>query len=162
MHPTQITFEKTSEPEKSVAKIINSINDTKDCNKSRASIDFSQALKKEAVEELINVNIAKGVIRIKTFKITYLKEYVKIKFNKFIEIKLLSNPSKEKTFKDEVLVITLFNFNINCEKLMLQLKIFSPTSRIASEISEFKFIICSHKKYEELDKIAKTNNLNRN
>jgi len=79
-------------------------------------------------------------------------------------IKLFRMPSSEKMFTLVVasLVMMLSSFNINCEKLMLQSNMLSPSSRIASEMREFMFKICSIKKYQELDRIAKMNNLNRN
>ena len=68
-------------------KIISKINDTKDCNSSKDKKDFNHALKKHEVEEFINVKKANGVIKINTFKIIYLREYVKIKFNKLLNLK---------------------------------------------------------------------------
>lgn len=103
------------------------------------------------------------MIKINTFNITYRKEYVNIRFRRFIEIKLLSSPSNENTFRVVSLVVMiLFNFNINSEKLMLHLNMFSPTSLIAKEMSELMFINCSIKKYDEFDSIAKMNSLNKN
>ena len=113
--------------------IINKTRDTNDCNKRRERIDLKYALKNHEVEVLINVKNAKGVIKIKTFKTTYLKEYVKSKFNKLIEMKPRKSPSIEKIFGFDSDIIW-FNFNINCEKLISQLKIPSPIALIASEI----------------------------
>ena len=80
-----------------------------------------------------------------------------------MEIKLLRSPSNENTFKSvSLVVIILFNFNINSEKLMLHLNMFSPTSLIAKDMRELMFINCSIKKYDEFDNIAKINNLNIN
>ncbi|MCR5145828.1 MAG: hypothetical protein K6B70_00540, partial [Clostridia bacterium] len=56
-------------------------------------------MKNHEVELLINDKIANGVINKKTFKITYLSEYVNNKFNKLIEIKLFKIPSNEKKFR---------------------------------------------------------------
>ena len=160
----QSTLERMFPDEKSIEKVISRIRETKDCNNKSERVALNQDLKNQLVLEVIKVRIEKGVIKIKTFKITYLKEYVKRRLIKLIVIKLFNTPSNEKTLIGVVLslVIILFNFKINWEKLILQLKIFSPSSRIAKDISEFIFITCSIKKYEELDKIANTNNLNIN
>ena len=53
----------------------------------------------------------------------------------------------------------LSNFKINCAKLILQLKIFSPSSRMERDINEFILIICSIIKNDELDNIANISNL---
>ena len=134
--------------EKSIENVISKINDTKDCSKSSESVALNQDLKNQLVVEFIKVRIAKGVIKIKTFKITYRKEYVKSRFIKLIVIKLFKTPSIEKTLILVVLsfVIMLSSFRTSCEKLILHPKIFSPSSRIARDISEFIFIICSIKK----------------
>lgn len=159
----QIIFENIVGEVKSIEKIINKINATKDWSRSKDSKDLNHDLKNQAVEELIKVIKANGVIKIKTFNITYLKEYVNIRFRRFIEIKLLSNPSSENTLRVvSLVVIILFNLKINSEKLMLHLNIFSPTSLMAKDIREFIFISCSIRKYEEFDSIAKINSLNKN
>lgn len=155
MEPIQIIFEKVSVEEKFVENITKSISATKDCNNSSERIVLNQALKNHEVELFISVKMAKGVIRINTFKITYLSEYVNNRFNRFIETKLLRMPSKEKTFRLlESTVTILFSLNISSEKLILQLKICSPISLIAREIKEFIFINCSIKKYDELANMA--------
>lgn len=159
----QITFENKFPDEKSTEKIINKIKETKDCNNKSDNKDLNHDLKNQEVEELIRVMNAKGVISTNTLRMIYLKEYVNNKLIKLIEIKPLSKPSSEKTFKlESCVVIILFNLKINSEKLILHLKIFSPTSLIAREIRELIFIICSIIKYDELDKSAKINNLKRN
>lgn len=119
----QSILESTFPEEKSIEKVISKIRETKDCNNKRDRVALNHALKNQLELELIKVRIANGVIKIKTFRITYLKEYVKSKLIKLIVIKLLRTPSKEKTLIGVVLllVITLFNFRINWEKLMLQL-----------------------------------------
>ena len=145
--PTKNTFDKISVDEKSIEKVINNIKATKDCRSNKERRALNQDLKNQDVEVLIKVKIAKGVIRIKTFKIMYLKEYVNNRFNKLIEIKLFNNPSNEKTFKLLISVVTMLSsFEINSEKLILQLKMFSPISRIEREIKEFIFNNCSIKK----------------
>ena len=163
IEPIQITFEKISVAEKFVENITSNIKETKHCKSNKESTALNQDLKNQDVEELINVSIANGVIKIKTFNITYLNEYVKSKFSKLMEIKLFSKPSSEKTFKLELSTVTiLFNLIISWEKLILQPNMCSPTSRIESEISELIFIICSKIKYDEFDNIANINNLNKN
>lgn len=160
----QRTFERMFPEEKSIEKVTNKISATKDCSKSNERVALNQALKNQLVVELIKVSTAKGVIKINTFTITYLKEYVKSRFIKLIVIKLFNTPSSEKTFMLVVLslVIILSNLRISWEKLILHPKMFSPNSRIARDISEFIFKNCSIKKYDELDKIANINNLNIN
>lgn len=161
--PIHIIFENMVGVVKSIEKIINSIKATNDWSKSKDNRDLNHDLKNQAVEELINVINANGLIKINTFNITYLKEYVNIRFRRFMEIKLLRSPSNENTFKSvSLVVIILFNFNINSEKLMLHLNMFSPTSLIAKDMRELMFINCSIKKYDEFDNIAKINNLNIN
>ncbi len=155
MQPIQINFDNISEEEKLVENTINRIKLTKDCSNKSDNIALNHDLKNQEVDEFINVRIANGVININTFKITYLNEYVKSKLIKFRDIKPLNKPSSENTFKLTLSdVITLFNLVINSRKLILQLNIFSPISRIARDISEFIFIICSIKKYEEFAKIV--------
>ena len=119
----QSIFERTLPDEKSIEKVISKIRETKDCNNKRDRVALNQALKNQFVLELIKVRIANGVIKIKTFRSTYLKEYVKSKLIKFIVIKLLRTPSKEKTLIGVVLLLVtmLFSLSINWEKLMLQL-----------------------------------------
>ena len=119
----QSIFERTLPDEKSIEKVISRIRETKDCNNKSERVALNQALKNQLVLELIKVSIANGVIKIKTLRITYLNEYVKSKLIKLIVIKLLRTPSREKTFTEVVLLLvtTLFNFRISCEKLMLQL-----------------------------------------
>ena len=99
---------------KSVEKTTNNINETKDCNNNNDRTVLNQDLKNQDVVEFIRVRIAKGVINTNTFKITYLSEYVKSKFNKLIEIKLLSIPSIENIFRLEVFIVTIvFNLRIS-------------------------------------------------
>ena len=56
--------------EKSIENVISRINETKDCSKSSESVALNHDLKNQLVVEFIKVRIAKGVIKIKTFKIT--------------------------------------------------------------------------------------------
>ena len=154
-----ITFENKSPADRLIEKITSIINATNDCNNSKDKTHLNQDLKNQLVEEFIKVIIAKGVIKTKTFSITYLKEYVKSKFNKLNEIKPFNNPSSEKIFKVFSVDTILFIFRINSEKLILQLNRFSPTSLIAREIIELMFKNCSIKKYEKFDNIAYKNNL---
>ena len=113
----QIIFENIVGEVKSIEKIINKINATKDWSRSKDSKDLNHDLKNQAVEELIKVIKANGVIKIKTFNITYLKEYVNIKFRRFIEIKLLSNPSSENTLRVvSLVVIILLRVRVKIEK----------------------------------------------
>ena len=143
----QIILDSTSVDVKSKEKVINNIRLTSDCNNSKDKIVLNQDLKNHDDEEFIKLRIAKGVINTKTFKITYLKEYVNNKFSKLKDIKLFNKPSNENRFRLVLLVvIILFNLEINSEKLILQLNKFSPTSRMASDISELIFINCSIKK----------------
>lgn len=149
--------------EKLVEKITNKIRDTKDCKSNNDNTVLNQDLKNQDVVEFINVRIANGVININTFNITYRNEYVKSKFNKLIEIKLLSIPSIENIFRLEVFIVTiLFNLRINWEKLILHPNMCSPISLIDREIKELIFIICSQIKYDEFDNIANMNSLNKN
>ena len=158
-----ITLENMSVEVKSVEKTTNNINETKDCNNNNDTTVLNQDLKNQDVVEFIRVRIAKGVINTNTFKITYLSEYVKSKFSKLIDIKLLSIPSKEKIFNPDVSKVTmLFNLRINWEKLILHPNICSPISRIDKDIRELILIICSQIKYDEFDNMAKINNLNKN
>lgn len=155
MQPIQINFDNISEEEKLVENTINRIKLTKDCSNKSDNIALNHDLKNQEVDEFINVRIANGVININTFKITYLNEYVKSKLIKFRDINPFNKPSSENTFKLTLSdVTTLFNLVINSRKLILQLNIFSPISRIARDISEFIFIICSIRKYEEFAKIV--------
>ena len=107
-------LENISDEVKLVEKITNNIKDTNDCNNNNDKIHLNQDLKNQDVLEFINVIIANGVININTFKITYLREYVKSKFNKLIDIKLFSIPSKEKIFIPDVSMVTiLFSLSIS-------------------------------------------------
>ncbi len=151
----QINFDKTSLDVKFVEKTTKSIRLTRDWSRSKEITVLNHDLKNHEVEELIKVITAKGVINIKTFKITYLNEYVNNKFSKFNDTKPFNKPSNENTFKELLLVVTiLFSLIINSEKLILQLKIFSPISRIDKDIRELILTNCSIKKYDELAKTA--------
>ena len=70
----QIIFENVSVDEKSTENIISKINATKDCSNSKDSTALNQDLKNHELEEFIKVSIANGVIKMNTFKITYLNE----------------------------------------------------------------------------------------
>ena len=94
--PIHINWEIILFEEKLNEKIINNIIATNDCWNNKDRTVLSQVLKNQEVDSFIKLNIAKGVIKINTFTIIYLKEYEKIKLNKLIEIKLFINPSKEK------------------------------------------------------------------
>lgn len=155
------TFESILSEVKSIENVINSTSATNDWSSKSDKIDLNHALKNQLVEVLIKVIIAKGVIRIKTFKTMYRSEYVNSREIRLIVIKLFKIPSIENTLIAVVLslVITLSSLRINSEKLILQPNMFSPSSRIASEISELIFINSSIKKNDELDKIANINNL---
>lgn len=161
MDPMHKTFDSILSDVKSIENVINNTRATNDWSSKRERMDLNHALKNQLVEELINVIIANGVIRIKTFKTMYRSEYVNNREIRLIVIKLFKIPSIENTLIAVVLslVITLSSLRINSEKLILQPKIFSPSSRIASEIKELIFINCSIKKNEELDKIAKIKSL---
>ena len=79
----------------------------------------TQALKNHEVCSNINDKIAKGVSKIKILIITYLKEYVKTRFNKDIVSEALIIPSNEKISKEEeVIEISLFISKISSEKQM--------------------------------------------
>ena len=158
------SFEKRFPDQKSKENVIKRIKETKLCKSINERIALNQDLKNQLDDELINVIKANGVINIKTFNIIYLNEYVNNKFSKFIVIKLFRIPSIENIFKFELslLDIILFSFKISWEKFILQPKMFSPISRIESEIRLFIFIICSIIKKDETDKIEKINNLNKN
>ena len=97
--------------EKSIEKVISKIRETKDCNNKSERVALNQDLKNQLVLELIKVSIAKGVIKIKTFRITYRKEYVKSRLIKLMVIKLLSTPSREKTFIGVVLSLVIISFS---------------------------------------------------
>ena len=101
--------------EKSIEKVIRSIRDTNDCKSNKERVALNHDLKNQLVDELINVRIEKGVIKIKTFKIIYLNDYMNNKLIKLIVIKLFKMPSRENTFKLVVLslVIILSSFKIN-------------------------------------------------
>ena len=126
----------------------NKINDTKDWSNRSESVALNHDLKNHDVLVLMSVKIAKGVININTFKITYRSEYVNSKFIRLIVTKLFKIPSRENILTLVVLslVITLSSLRISWEKLILQLNMFSPSSRIANDISEFILRICSIRK----------------
>ena len=60
--------------EKSTEKITNNINATRDWSNNKDKIHLNHDLKNHEVDELIKDIIANGVIKIKTFNITYRKE----------------------------------------------------------------------------------------
>ena len=103
------------------------------------------------------VKKAKGANNVKIFIIIYRKEYVKIKFNRLIDIKLLNNPFIENKLKSvSFKVIILFKSCIKEEKHISLPNKFSPIPRIASETLEISSINISHINGEKLSKIEKT------
>ena len=107
------------------------------CINNKENKFLSQDLKNQDVVSKINDKIAKGVSKIKILIITYLKEYVKTKFNKDIVIEDFIKPSNEKTSREEALTeIVLFISSINSEKQMFLLNRFSPILLIARVILE--------------------------
>ena len=77
-----------------------------------------QLLKNHEVFSKINDKIAKGVSNIKILSITYLKEYVKTKFNKETESEAFNIPSKEKISEEMSNNFELFISTINWAKQM--------------------------------------------
>ena len=116
----------------------------------------NQALKNHEVCSNINDKIAKGVSKIKILIITYLKEYVKTRFNKDIVSEALIIPSNEKISKEEeVIEISLFISKISSEKQMFLWNKSSPIPLIARDILDKKFKASPTKKYEKLIQIPK-------
>ena len=131
-------------------------------NKSDKNI-LSHALKNHAVELFINVSSAKGVSNSRTFTIIKRSEYVNNRLMNPIDIKLLSKPSKEKTFKLFASVVTTeFKFSIKLEKHISSPNKLLPTPLIASDINEVKYINNSHIKKEQFIYMPKINNLKTN
>ena len=126
---------------KSKANIINKTIEIKGWTNNKDINILNQDLKNQELELLISVSKAKGVRSARTFTIIYRREYEKSKLIKLAEIKLLNNPSKEKTLRVvESIVIVEFKFSIKLEKQIFSPNIFCPISRIASEIRELKNI----------------------
>ena len=91
--------------------------------------------------------MAKGEISIKTFKSIYLIEYKNIKLRKPIDTTVFIMPSIEKTFAEfPSTFIIASEILTNLEKHISVCKYFPPTSLIAVETSEFKFITCVQRK----------------
>ena len=113
MDPIHNIFDATSGFAKSKANIINKTIEIKGCTNSKDINILNQDLKNQELELLINVSKAKGVRSTRTFTIIYRREYEKSKLIKLAEIKLLNNPSKEKTLRVvESIVIVEFKFSI--------------------------------------------------
>ena len=114
-----------------------STKDTIICiNKSEKTF-LIQDLKNHEVFCKSNDNIAKGVNKIKILIITYLKEYVKTKFNRDIVRVAFINPSNENISRVELSVkIKSFIHKISSEKQIFLLNKFSPIPRIAKVIYE--------------------------
>lgn len=93
----------------------NKIKDTKDWSNRSESVALNHDLKNQDVLVLISVKIAKGVININTFKITYRSEYVNNRFIRLIVTKLFKIPSRENILTLVVLslVITLSSLRIS-------------------------------------------------
>ena len=127
-----------------------STKDTTICiNKSEKTF-LIQDLKNHEVFCKSNDKIAKGVNKIKILIITYLKEYVKTKFNRDIVRVAFINPSNENISRVELSVkIKSFIHKISSEKQIFLLNKFSPIPRIAKVIYEQISNNFSIKKYEE-------------
>lgn len=88
---------------------------------------LSQDLNKVEVERMVNVKIAKGEIRINTFKRIYLMEYRNIKLRKPIETTVFIIPSIEKTFAEFPSTLMIASEILtNLEKHMSVCKNFPP------------------------------------
>lgn len=157
--PTHKIFEVISELLKSNVKNINKIIEIKGWSISKEIKILNHALKNQEVEELIKVRIAKGVININTLTIIYLNEYESIKFIKLIEHKLFKIPSREKTLREESTVMYEFKCSIKEEKLIFSSNTKRPTSLIAAEIRDIKYIKNSQKKYEAFIRVPNIINL---
>ena len=126
------------------------------CINNRENKFLNQDLKNQEVVSKINDKIANGVSKIKILIITYLKEYVKTKFNKDIVREALSNPSKEKISREEESIeILLFISKISSEKQIFLWNKSSPIPLIAREILDKRSKISPTKKYEKLIQIPK-------
>ena len=134
IEPIYINFENVSPLEKVIEKITTKIIETNDWTNNNVITDFIQDLKIHDVELFSNVVIANGVNNTNTFIITYLNAYENNKFNKLTDVKLFITPSKEKIFNESSIKTVEFIFIINCSKLILVFKTFSPTSLIEPEI----------------------------
>ncbi len=109
------------------------------CINNKENKFLTQDLKNQDVESKINDKIAKGVSKINILIITYLKEYVKTKFNKEIVREVFINPSNENTSREEAsTVIVLLISKINSAKQIFLLNKFSPIPLIASVTLENK------------------------
>ena len=144
----------------------NKINKTKAtiiCINNNENIFLIQDLKNQDVESKINDKIAKGVSNIKILIITYLKEYVKTKFNKDIVREVFIKPSKENTSIEPVSIqIVLLILKISSAKQIFSLNKSSPMPLIAKVILQKIFKNISVKKYEKLINIPKIIHLNIN
>lgn len=93
----------------------------------------------------------------KILSITYLKEYVKTKFNKDIVREAFINPSKEKTSREEVSTeIVLLISRINSEKHIFLLNKISPIpliERVMLENKSKKISIIKNEKFILIPKI---------
>lgn len=126
------------------------------CINNKENKFFIQDLKNHDVESKINDKIANGVSKIKILIITYLKEYVKTKFNKDVVREAFIIPSKEKISSEEVLTeIVLLISRINSAKHIFLLNKLSPIPLIASVIFENKSNNSPIRKYEKLIQIPK-------
>ena len=93
------------------------------------------ALKNQEVLFKIRDKNAKGVSKIKIFKVMYLNEYVKTRFNKEAVNVVLIRPLRENISIEDVLkALKLFKLKINSEKQIFLPNRSSPILLIASEI----------------------------
>lgn len=147
---------------KLIEKIIKKIIEINCCTKSNDKKHLIQDLKIQVVFGLDKVNIQKGKIKIKTFIIIYLKEYVKIKLTNPAEDVNFKIPLKDRKLNSVSTVIQVFNSVIRVEKQISFEYKFSPIALIEDEIIELIYINFSHIKNELLIKILTNKILNTN
>lgn len=126
------------------------IREIKIWTKSRERKLFIQILKNHSEELVIRLKKANGLMRTKVRTMTYLSEYVKIKFIRPKEMKDLMNPSKEMSVKpssDEYIVS--FIMFIKFENVVSSLNKETDKFEIISVISEMMFSISLQIQAEE-------------